>query len=58
MSPFYAPTPEDEEQLEEECGDSCGIALSERVCEQCDEVFIACYDHERWVQACELCREE
>jgi len=49
---------QDDEPVEEECGDACGLALQERSCEVCDDVFMACYDHEKWVLTCELCREE
>lgn len=46
-----------DESLEEECGDSCGMALSARNCEVCEQDFAACYDHETYVLRCETCRE-
>jgi hypothetical protein len=56
MIDLFAPFPEDE-NTEEECGDLCGAALAERVCDACDETFVACYDHETYVMLCEICRE-
>ena len=56
MTDIILPFPDDE-PVEEECGDKCGIALSERACEACDEPFVACYDHEKFVMLCEICRE-
>ncbi len=56
MSEFINQFPEDE-PVEEECGDRCGMALAERVCEACEEPFVACYDHETFVMFCESCRE-
>lgn len=50
------PMPDDDSTLEE-CGDSCGMALSARVCDACEETFVACYDHETYVLLCESCRE-
>ena len=53
----YVPFDENAEPAEEECGDICGLALAERVCEVCEDVYVACYEHERWVLTCEECRE-
>jgi hypothetical protein len=50
-------TTPDKEPVEEECGDRCNVALAERVCDACEDIFVACYDHETFVMQCEICRE-